>query len=197
MWVNWSAHPSEARATTPLAHGAFVVALPLKSTAPLPVCAQIPVAVVDSGTLNTTINWSAHDEHALIRVTLATVVSEIVIVSVEASDNPELTGVQSDTHKTPVPPSEYGKSSLVYATPSIFTVPSLFTSTLSCSGVVDDAMTPTYSMTRRAYPASGGPASSLNLATKFPCKTTSELGKSMAPAHPLLSSEPLVVVSAT
>ena len=190
------AHPSEeSSATTPLAHGAFVVALPAKSTAPLPVCAQIPVAVVDSGTLNTTINWSAHDEHALIRVTLATVVSEIVIVSVEASDNPELTGVQSDTHKTPVPPSEYGKSSLVNATPSIFTVPSLFTSTLSCAaaGAVD-ALTPTYSMTRRAYPA---PASSLNLATKFPCKTTSELVKSMAPAHPLVFGEPLVVVSAT
>ena len=129
----------------------------------------------------------------MIRVTLATVVSEIVIVSVEASDNPELTGVQSDTHKTPVPPSEYGKSSLVYATPSIFTVPSLFTSTLSCSGS-NDASTPTYSMTRRAYPV---PASSLNLATKFPCKTTSELGKSMAPAHPVVSTELLVVVSAT
>ena len=183
----------EARAP-PAPHGADASALPSKSTAPLPVCAQIPVAVVDSGTLNTTINWSAHDEHALIRVTLATVVSEIVIVSVEASDNPELTGVQSDTHKTPVPPSEYGKSSLVYATPSIFTVPSLFTSTLSCAGSAVDALTPTYSMTRRAYPS---PASSLNLATKFPCKTTSELVKSMAPAHPLLSSEPLVVVSAT
>ena len=141
--------PQAALSAAPTPHGALPSAFASKFTLVAePAVAHMPVDVTLFGTLMTTMSCAAHPVQAVNLVMFATVVSEIVICKSSVLAKPELTGIQSDTHKTPVEPSEYGRS-FVLVTLLTFTVPSACTSTLSCAGETD-ALRPMCVMMRLA-----------------------------------------------